>query len=110
MKIITREEALAIYHSGQESVIKVICELSAQVVKLTEKIIVLEERVKILEEQKVKNSHNSSKPPSTDGLQKKRTADVPRANGKQADKNTSIGDTNMVGCISDAKLHDITRH
>ncbi len=38
MKVITREEALAIYHSGPEAVVRVICELSAQVVKLTEKI------------------------------------------------------------------------
>ncbi len=63
MKVITREEALLIYNDGPESVIKVICELSAQVVSL-------EKRVKALEEQIGKNSHNSSKPPSSDGLNK----------------------------------------
>lgn len=66
MKVITPEEALAIYHAGPEAVVKVICELSAQVVKLSEKINMLEERIKILEEEKSKNSRNSSKPPSSD--------------------------------------------
>ena len=42
MKIITREEALAIYHAGPETVVKVICELSAQVARLSEKISVVD--------------------------------------------------------------------
>ena len=70
MKVITREEALAIYYAGPEAVVKVICELSAQVVRLTEKVSMLEERIRILEEEKAKNSRNSSKPPSSDGFMK----------------------------------------
>ena len=68
MRPITREEALAIYHAGPEAVVKVICELSAQVVALGKQVAFLEQRVKTLEEQLSKNSHNSSKPPSSDGL------------------------------------------
>lgn len=76
MKIITREEALAIYHSGPEAVVRIICELSAQ-------IVALEKRVTALEEEKARNSHNSSKPPSTDGLQKK-----PRSRRSQGERKT----------------------
>ncbi len=108
MKIITREEALAIYHSGQESVIKVICELSAQVVKLTEKITVLEERVKILEEQKVKNSHNSSKPPSSDGFQKKSHSRRSQSERKTGGQKGHQGYTlNMVDDPDHIEIHPV---
>ena len=83
MKVITREEALAIYHAGPEAVVKVICELSAQVVKLTEKISMLEERVKILEEEKAKNSRNSSKPPSSDGYLKPQPQSLRKPSGRK---------------------------
>ena len=83
MKVITREEALAIYHAGPEAVVKVICELSAQVVRLTEKINMLEERVKTLEEEKAKNSRNSSKPPSTDGFMKPQPKSLRESSGRK---------------------------
>ena len=60
---LTREEALVIYQTGEDKVVGVLLELDA----LTGK---LEERVKNLEGQLAKNSHNSSKPPSTDGFNK----------------------------------------
>ena len=63
MKALTREEALAIYKSGPEAVVKALCELSAAVERL-------EERVSELEQKLAKNSHNSSKPPSSDGFLK----------------------------------------
>ena len=83
MNVITREEALAIYHSGPEAVVKVICELSAQVVKLTEKISMLEERIKILEEEKAKNSRNSSKPPSSDGFMRPHPQSMRKPSGRK---------------------------
>lgn len=54
-----REEILTIYEAGPEAVINLINQLTARTAKL-------EERVKSLEERLNKNSHNSSKPPSTD--------------------------------------------
>jgi transposase/uncharacterized coiled-coil protein SlyX len=75
--MITPEEALPIYQAGPEAVVKALCELSRQVdllwqenAGLKELVALLQERVKALEDQLAKNSHNSSKPPSSDGLNK----------------------------------------
>lgn len=73
--MITSEEALAIYRSGPEAVVKALCELSRQVSLLQEEnaglkeyVTKMQERVKALEDQVAKNSRNSSRPPSSDGL------------------------------------------
>ncbi|MBW6504725.1 IS66 family transposase [bacterium] len=82
--MLTREEALAIYHAGPETVVRVLLEMDArihdalraidgleqQVRDLTLRLDASEQRVKHLEDQLAKNSRNSSKPPSTDGFQK----------------------------------------
>jgi transposase len=73
----TREEAQAIYRAGEETVVRVLVELSARVDQLTTDFallkaenIALRERVRTLEGQLAKDSHNSNKPPSSDGLSK----------------------------------------
>jgi predicted nucleic acid-binding Zn-ribbon protein len=73
--MMTREEALAIYHAGPETVVRVLLEmdgrihaLEQQVRDLTMRLDASEQRVKHLEDQLAKNSRNSSKPPSTDGF------------------------------------------
>lgn len=70
--MLTREEALAIYHAGPETVVRVLLEMDArihaleqQVRDLTVRLDASEQRVKHLEDQLAKNSRNSSKPPST---------------------------------------------
>jgi len=75
--MLTREEALAIYHAGPETVVRVLLAMDAhihaleqQVLALTGRLDASEQRVKLLEDQSAKNSRNSSKPPSTDGLKK----------------------------------------
>jgi transposase len=75
--MLTREEALAIYHAGPEAVVRVLLEMDARIHALEQQVSVLavrldasEQRVKHLESQLAKNSRNSSKPPSTDGFQK----------------------------------------
>lgn len=60
--MITPEEALAIYHTSPEAVVKMICELSCQADLLQEKFDILKRKVAQLS----KNSSNSSKPPSSD--------------------------------------------
>ena len=80
----TREEAQAIYRAGEETVVLVLVELSARVDQLTADFALLKaenialrvecgtlrERVRTLEGQLAKDSHNSHKPPSSDGLSK----------------------------------------
>lgn len=61
---ITQDEVRAIYAQGEEAVITL-------VQSLVERINGLEARVEALENQLKKNSHNSSKPPSSDGFGKK---------------------------------------
>jgi transposase len=75
MKALTREEALAIYNSGPEAVVKALCELSAAVERL-------ERRVSELEQKLAKNSRNSNKPPSTDGLIKPKPQSLRKSSGR----------------------------
>lgn len=75
--MLTRHEALAIYHAGPQTVVRVLLAMDArihaleqQVLELTVRLDASEQRVRLLEDQLAKNSRNSSKPPSTDGFQK----------------------------------------
>jgi len=75
--MMTRDEAQAIYRAGEETVVRVLLEmdrrihtLERQVQDLTARLEASEHRVRHLEEQAAKDSHNSSKPPSSDGLAK----------------------------------------
>ena len=60
--MITPEQALAIYHAGPETAVKVICGLSRRVGLLRKRAGELERKVAQLS----KNSANSGKPPSSD--------------------------------------------
>lgn len=84
MKLMTREEILTVYEAGPEAVIQLVNTLTAtietlkaEVVKLAEQtaqqskqVVKLQERVRTLEDRAAKDSHNSSKPPSSDGFVK----------------------------------------
>jgi len=75
--MLTREDAQTIYRAGEDTVVRVLLEMDArihalerQVEDLTTRLDASERRVCYLEEQIAKNSRNSSKPPSSDGLSK----------------------------------------
>ena len=82
--MLTREQAQAIYRAGEEAVVTVICEFSGQLDQLKEEGAALKaenvalrgeclslcKKIQALEEKDAKDSHNSSKPPSSDGCQK----------------------------------------
>jgi transposase len=78
LRIPTEEEIRAIARKGEDAVVALVGEW-LQVVAL------LAKRVQELEDQQAKNSNNSSKPPSSDGLSKpKRTRSLRKSSGKKS--------------------------
>lgn len=71
----TPEQIRAVYHQGEEATVNLITQL-------VQVIIQLESRVQQLEDQLGKNSRNSGKPPSSDGLAKPRTRSLRESSGK----------------------------
>ncbi len=76
-----REEILEVYEAGPDAIIELV---EGLISKFTEKIEKLNNRIDKLEKQISKDSHNSSKPPSSDGLKKKRTKSRRRKSGKKS--------------------------
>ena len=88
------EEIEAAYEDGKAAVVALIMELAAEWISAFQKqqeviqeqqetIAKLEERVRALEDQLAKNSQNSSKPPSSDGLKKPRTRSLRKPSGRK---------------------------
>jgi len=73
----TEEEMEAIYQEGEEVVMAVLRSMVAT-------IRTLEKRIQHLEDQIAKNSHNSSKPPSSDGMKKRTKRSLRRPSGKKS--------------------------
>lgn len=63
--MITPEQAMAIYHAGQEKVVQVICELSARVEELERKVAGLEAKNAELKRKVAKLSKNSASSTTT---------------------------------------------
>jgi transposase len=82
------EEIEAAYEEGKAAVVALVMGLAAEWLivfqKQQETIAKLEERVQALEDQLVKNSQNSSKPPSSDGLKKPRTRSLRKSSGRKS--------------------------
>lgn len=68
--MLTRNEALAIYHAGPQTVVRVLLAMDARIHALEQRVEDLQAHARHLQDQLAKNSRNSSKPPSTDGFQK----------------------------------------
>ena len=71
----TPDQVRAVYQQGEEAVV-------ALVAQLVQMITALAARVQALEDQLAKNSGNSSKPPSSDGLSKPRPRSLRESSGK----------------------------
>jgi transposase len=80
LKLPTRDEIHAAYLQGEEGIVALIAQLvSASVAALQQQ----EARIRVLEDQQAQDSHNSSKPPSSDGLKKPRPKSQRKPSGKK---------------------------
>jgi len=89
LRLPSREEIHTAYDEGEEAVVALIIGLAENWVGIIqaqqETIAQLEARVQALEDQLAKNSQNSSKPPSSDGLKKPlRTRSLRKPSGKKS--------------------------
>lgn len=87
----SREEILSVYEQGPEKVIELVEGLLSIIRLLTDQlqtqeasIRALTERVRQLEDQRAKDSHNSSKPPSSDGGRKQTKGNLRKKSGRSA--------------------------
>jgi transposase len=91
LRIPSLEDIHRAYVEGEEAVVALLMQMVAQQAELLAAVQQqqatigrLEDRVRTLEDQLAKNSSNSGKPPSSDGLKKPRTHSLRQANGKRS--------------------------
>src|SRR5438552_15460561 len=69
--MLTREQFQTLYEQGPDAVFELLWNLENTNLALQEQMLSLTARLKLLEDRLAKDSHNSNKPPSNDGLGKK---------------------------------------
>ena len=86
--LLTREEIHRAYAQGEEAIVALFQAWSGVMLALLEQqqetIAELQGRIQALEEQRAKDSHNSHKPPSSDGPKKPRPRSLRRPSGKKS--------------------------
>jgi len=83
---LTREKILETYSQGEEAVIALVSDLKTMVLTFSEKIKELQNQIK-------KDSHNSSKPPSSDGPKRKPKSRRPKTEKKPGGQEGHSGKT-----------------
>ncbi len=84
----SQEEIHTAYSQGEEGVAALIAQLVSAFLALLQQqqelIDQLQARIRVLEDQKAQNSHNSSRPPTSDGLTKPRPKSQRKPSGKKS--------------------------
>ena len=93
MDLDTKLQIKAIYNAGEEAVITLVLGLLEKTFQLEHVIKSQEERIKALEEKLKKDSRNSNKPPSSDGLKRKPKGKRPKSNRKTGGQKGHKGST-----------------
>jgi transposase len=77
IRILSEAEIRAVYHQGEEAVVSLIQSMN-------QSLLLLSARVQALEDRLAKNSQNSGKPPSSDGLSKPAPKSLRKRHGKKS--------------------------
>jgi transposase len=83
-RILTRAEIRGIYAQGEEAVITLVEELLKQISKHESELRELRTQVEAFLNHQAKDSHNSSKPPSSNGFKKPRTSSLRQKSGQHS--------------------------
>lgn len=73
----SRDEVHSAYQAGEAEVVTLVIQLTAEITLLAARVVALEEQL-------AKNSSNSGKPPSSDGLKRARRGSLRESSGKQS--------------------------
>lgn len=89
----TREQIKALYVAGEDAVITLVESLMEKISQLEQVVKSQEKRIMALEEQLNKNSRNSDKPPSSDGLKRQIKDSRPKSSRKSGGQKGHNGHT-----------------
>jgi transposase len=82
--ILTRSEIRGIYGQGEEAVITFVEGLLKKLSDYETELRLLRPKIETLENQQAKDSHNSSKPPSSNGFKNRRTRSLRKKSGRKS--------------------------
>ena len=77
IKVLSETEIRAIYRQGEDAIVDLI-------LAMNQSLQVLAQRVQVLEDRLAKDSHNSHKPPSSDGLGKPAPKSLRKRHGRKS--------------------------
>jgi len=77
IKVLSEAEIRAIYRQGEDAIVDLI-------LSMNQSILLLSQRIQILEDRLAKDSHNSSKPPSSDGYNKPAPKSLRKRHGRKS--------------------------